>query len=61
MNQHTNLFPLHTEPPRPGTGNKPLNIFILIIFGIGFRVNPLRVGTGKGVTTVQRASMKFDK
>lgn len=66
VNQHTNLklFPLNTESSRPGTGNKSFNIFILIIFGIGFKyksVNPLRVGTGKGVTTVQRASMKFDK
>lgn len=55
---------LNTESSRPGTGNKSFNIFILIIFGIGFKyksVNPLRVGTGKGVTTVQRASMKFDK
>lgn len=61
MNQHTNLFPLYTEPPRPGTGNKPLNIFILIIFGIGFKCKSTSSGDWERVTTVQRASMKFDK
>lgn len=61
VNLRTNLFPLHTEPPRPGTGNKPLNIFILIIFGIGFKCKSTWSGDWERVTTVQRASMKFDK